>query len=110
MDARTKAVKAHRTRLKKRGMKRVEVSVPRAEAAVIRKAASVLREQSSEAARLRQILGFAAAKAGAENEAEAFAMAEPLSPEGEALWDAAMTQIERERRDFALNRARDPAL
>jgi hypothetical protein len=84
--------------------------VPRAEAAVIRKAASALREQSLEAAQLRRILGFAAAGAGGENAAELFAMAEPLSPEGEALWDAAMAQIERDRRDFTLNRPRDSAL
>ncbi len=110
MDARTKALKAHRTRLKKRGMKRVEVSVPRAEAAVIRKAASALREQSGEAARLRQILGFPASSAGAENAAELFAMTEPLSPEGEALWDAAMTRIERDRKDLTLSRSRDAPL
>ena len=110
MDARTKALKAHRLGLKKRGMKRVEVNVPKAEAAVIRKAASALREQGGEAARLRQILGFPAASAGVANAAELFAMTEPLSPEGEALWDAAMTQIERDRRDFTLNRPRDAGL
>jgi len=110
MDARTRALKSHRARQKKRGMKRVEVSVPRTEAVVIRKAASVLRKQSGEAARLRQILGFPATRAGAENGAEVFAMAEPLSPEGEALWDAAMEEIERDRRDSAFNRPRKLAL
>ena len=68
-------------------MKRLEVCVPAGEAAVIRRAASVLREQAGEAARLRQVLGFAAEPGGAANAIELFAMPEPLSPAGEALWD-----------------------
>ncbi|HYA04654.1 MAG TPA: hypothetical protein VEF90_02095 [Xanthobacteraceae bacterium] len=110
MDAKVKALKAHRARLKKRGIKRVEVSVPAREAAVIRKAAAVLREQAGEATRLRQILGFAPEAVRAANAAELFAMTPPLSRAGEALWDAAMEQIERDRKDFALNRPRKLAL
>lgn len=106
MDAKSKALKAHRARLKKRGMKRLEVSVPASEAAVIRRAASVLREQASEAARLRQVLGFARAPGRAANAVDLFAMPEPLSPAGEALWDDAMAQINRDRKDRTLNRAR----
>jgi len=110
MDAKAKALKVHRARLKKRGIKRVEVSVPVREAVVIRKAAAVLREQAGEAMRLRQILGFAPEAARAANAVELFAMAQPLSPAGEALWEAAMTRIERDRKDFALNRPRNPDL
>jgi len=110
MATRSKALNAHRARLKTRGMKRLEVSVPISEAAVIRKVAAVLREQAGEAARLRQILGFPPGGGGAENAVELFAMTEPLSPAGEALWQAAMAQIERDRKDSALNRPRDPAL
>jgi hypothetical protein len=33
-------------------------------------------------------------------------MKEPLSPEGEALWDEVMAQIERERKDPILNQPR----
>lgn len=110
MDAKVKALKAHRAGLKKRGIKRVEVSVPVCEAAVIRKAAAVLREQAGEATRLRQILGFAPEGGRAANAVELFAMAQKLSPAGEALWDAAMAQVERDRRDSTLNRARKLAL
>jgi hypothetical protein len=39
-----------------------------------------------------------------------FAMPEPLSVEGEALWDEAMAQVERERHDPALSRTRDVGL
>jgi hypothetical protein len=106
MDAKSKALKVHRARLKKRGLRRVEVSVPAHEAAVIRKAASVLREQASEAVQLRRVLGFAPEAAGTANAVELFAMAQPLSPAGEALWDAAMAQIERDRGDLKLNRPR----
>lgn len=42
----------------------------------------------------------------AESALEAFAMKEPLSPEGEALWDEVMAQIERERNDPVLNQPR----
>ncbi len=110
MDAKSKALKAHRARLKKRGMKRLEVCVPAAEAGVIRKAASVLREHSGEAMRLRQLLGFAAEPGRATSAADLFAMSEPLSPAGEALWDEAMAQIERDRKNSALNRPRKLSL
>lgn len=110
MDAKMKALKAHRARLKKRGLKRLEVSVPAGEAAVIRRAASALREQAGDAARLRQILGFAAEPGRAANAAEVFAMPEPLSAAGEALWDDAMAQIEDDRKDPALSGLRKSAL
>jgi len=106
MDAKSKALKSHRARLKKRGMKRLEVCVPAGEAAVIRRAACVLREQAGEAARLRQVLGFAAELGGAASAIDLFAMPEPLSPAGEVLWDDAMAQIERDRKDSTLNRPR----
>jgi hypothetical protein len=103
MDAKSKALKAHRARLKKRGMKRLEVSVPIRETAVIRKAAFVLREQSGEAARLRQLLGFPAKLGRTANAADMFAMPEPPSPVGESLWEDAIARIERDRKDPILN-------
>jgi nucleotidyltransferase/DNA polymerase involved in DNA repair len=106
MDAKSKSLKAHRARLKKRGMKRLEVSVPAGEAAVIRKAASALRERAAEAARLRQTLGFAPEPGRAANALDLFAMPEPLSAAGEALWADAMAQIENSRKDPALSRPR----
>lgn len=106
MDARTKALKTHRARLKRRGMKRLEVCVPVGEAAVIRKAASVLREQAEEAVRLRRHLGFEPEPGGALTALDIFAMPQPLSSKGEELWKDAMAQIERNRRNRALSRAR----
>lgn len=107
MDAKSKALRAHRLRLKKRGLARIEVYVPAREAAVIRRAAAVLREQASEAARLRQVLGLAP---GPANAADQFAMPETLSPAGEALWDDAMAQIERDRKDTRLSALRKSTL
>lgn len=106
MDAKSEALKVHRARLKKRGMKRLEVCVPASEAAVIRRAATVLRERTAEATRLRQVLGFSPQPGGGASAVELFAMPELLSPDGEALWDTAMIQIERERKDSTLNRPR----
>jgi hypothetical protein len=110
MDAKSKALKAHRARQKKRGIKRLEVSVPVRETAVIRRAASVLREQAGEAERLRQFLGFPAKPGRTANAADLFAMPERLSPVGEALWDDAIARIERDRKDPGLNRPRKSAL
>lgn len=107
MDAKAKALKAHRARLKRRGMKRLEVSVPAREAPAIRRAASILRGQSGEAARLRQILGFPGHPASA---LDLFAMTTPLSAAGEALWDEIMEQVRRDRKKRALNRPRKIAL
>lgn len=99
------ATKEYRERRRTRGLKRLEVQVPTTDVAVIRKVAAILREQPTEATRLRQHLGFAPRHA--QNALEIFAMPEPLSPEGEALWEEAMAQIERQRRDSTLSRLRD---
>ena len=109
MDAKSKALKAHRARQKKRGMKRLEVSVPVRETAVIRRAAAVLRERAGEAARLRQFLGFPATPGRAANAADLFAMPEPLSPVADALWEDAIARIARDRKDPGLNRPRKSA-
>jgi len=106
MDAKSKALKVHRARLKNRGMKRLEVCVPVGEAAVIRRAATVLREQTAEATRLRQLLGFSPQPGGGASAVDLFAMPEPSSPVDDALWDEAMAQIARDRKDSAINRLR----
>lgn len=107
MDARTRAVKSHRTRLRQRGFKRVEVQVPAAEVEVIRRAAAVLRDPTEEAARLRRHLGFESERGRALTAIDIFAMPEPLSAEGERLWEQAMKQVARDRKDRRLNRPRD---
>jgi hypothetical protein len=107
MDARTKAVQSHRMRQRRRGLRRVEVQVPAAEVDVIRKAAAVLRQPSEEAAQLRRHLGFESQLGPAHTALDIFAMAEPLSAEGEELWEQAMKQVGRDRKDRRLNRPRD---
>lgn len=110
MGASSKALKAHRERLKKRGMQRLEVSVPAREAPVLRRVAAILREQSAEAVRLRKALGLGREAAHSANSADLFAMTTPLSAAGEKLWDEAMTLVRRDRNDRALNRPRKTAL
>ena len=101
------AIKRYRERRRKRGLKRLEVQVPAGEAAVIRKAAAILRDQAEDAARLRDHLGFEPRPGGVQSAFDIFAMTPSLSPEGEALWDEAMAQVERDRRNPALHRPRD---
>lgn len=105
-SAQRRATKQYRERHRKRGLKRLEVQVPADEADVIRKAAAILRGQADEAMRLRAHLGFNAEARQALTALDAFAMKEPLSSQGEALWEDAMAQVERERKDSALNRPR----
>ncbi len=64
-NTRGKALAAHRNRLKKRGLARVEVQVPAEDAELIRRAARSLRGEADTAARLRvQLLGLLGARAG----------------------------------------------
>jgi hypothetical protein len=113
MDAQTKALKAHRKRLRARGMKRVEVVVPACDTALVRQVAAGLRDDDATARRFRAAIQGAASPAcrvdsGLPASAlDVFAMTEPLSAEGERLWNEIMEQIERERRDPVLNRPRD---
>jgi hypothetical protein len=106
-SAQRRATGPDRERRRKRGFKRVEVQVPARETAVIRKAAEILRDRPEEAARLRRHLGFESKSRRKANALNIFAMPEPLSPEGEVLWEEAMRQVERDRKDPALNRLRD---
>jgi hypothetical protein len=85
----------------------VEVQVPAAEAEVIRKAAAVLREPTARAAELRRHLGFEPADVPARTALDIFAMPKPLSAKGERLWEQAMKQVARGRKDRRLNRPRD---
>lgn len=105
--AQRRATKRYRERRRKRGLTRLEVQVPAGEVAVIRKAAAILRDREAEAAKLRAFLGFGAEPGRLSSALDIFAMQEELSPEGEALWNDAMAQIERERHDPNLNRMRD---
>lgn len=106
MDTRTIAVKAHRARMKKRGMKRVEVSVPASQAAALRRAASMLRGTANDVARLRQTLGFTAKREDIASAVDLFAMPEPWVDAVQSEWDRAMQQVERDRKNRKLNRPR----
>jgi hypothetical protein len=100
------ATKRYRERHRKLGFKRVEVLVPTDSVAAIRTAAAILRDGSGHAASLRRHLGSAAKPNDVQSAIDAFAMTEPLSERGQMLWDEAMAQVERDRRNPALNRAR----
>jgi hypothetical protein len=106
-SAQRRATKRYRERRRRSGLKRLEVQVPAQEAAVIRKAAAVLAGQPEDARRLRIHLGFDPEPSHPLTALDVFAMKEPLSPEGEALWDKVMRQIDRDRKDPMLGRPRD---
>jgi hypothetical protein len=106
-SAQRRATKRYRERHRKRGLKRLEVQVPADEADVIRKAAAILHGQAEEAMRLRAHLGFNAESRHALTALDAFAMKEPLSPQGEALWEDAMAQVGHDRKDPVLSRLQD---
>src|SRR5262245_23567419 len=105
--AQRRAIKRYRENRRKRGLKRLEVHVPATEVAVIRKAAAILRDRRPEAAKLRTLLGFDIQPGQPSSVLDIFAMTESLSPEGEALCNEAIAQIERESRDPSLTRTRD---
>jgi hypothetical protein len=106
-SAQRRATKRYRERRRWRGLKRLEVQVPAQDTAVIRKAAAILGGQAEEARRLRLHLGFDAEPSRPLTALDVFAMNEPLSPEGEALWEQAMRQIDGDRKDSVLGRPRD---
>jgi len=101
------ATKRYRERRRKRGLKRLEVQVPADEVQVIRRAAAILRDQADDAKRLRFLLGFSPELRHAKTALDAFSMPGPLSPDGEALWDDAMAQVQRDRTNPALGHLRD---
>jgi hypothetical protein len=105
-NAQQQATRRYRARRSKQGLKRIEVQVPSGEAVVIRKAAAVLRDRAAGATRLRRHLGFEPQPGRVRSAADIFAMAEPLTPEAEQLWDKAMAKIARERKSARLNRMR----
>ena len=108
--AQRRATRQYRERGRKSGLKRLEVQVPGDQVEVIRRAAAILRDRAEDAARLRAHLGFEPDAKEPANAFELFALDEPSSKDAEALWKAAMTQVERDRRNPALNRARDTDL
>jgi|SRR4051812_31369550 hypothetical protein len=103
MDARTKAVKNHRKRLRTRRMKRVEVTVREHDAALLRKFAAALRRNDKSAARLRASLLEEPSASQEPTVAEVMAALPDISsPE----FDPVFEEIERFRHDPIMMRVR----
>jgi hypothetical protein len=104
MDARTKALKTHRKRLRNNGLKRVEVTVPSRDAKVVREVAALLRAGGASARRLaasvREIGGVGKEPTIAE-------VMDSLPDISGPEFDAVFEEIERFRRDPVANKLRD---
>jgi hypothetical protein len=87
-------------------MKRVEVLVPVAAVEAIRTAAAILRDVSKMAVRSGRRSG-SDTLSGRQTAFDVFALTKPLSAKGQALWDDAMAQVARDRKNPVLNRARN---
>ena len=103
MDARTKALKAHRKRLRTRRMKRVEVTVRDRDAALVRQLAEALRGNGQNAERLRLRLHDAITEPRQPNLAEALHDSSIAGPE----FDEVFEEIERFRHHPTLIKVRD---
>jgi len=104
MDARTKAVKAHRKRLRTRKMKRVEVTVRDEDAALIQKLAKLLRRDNESARRARTTLRAAIEQKAGPTIAEAIGSLSDISgPE----FDEVFEEIERFRHHPIMMQVRD---
>jgi len=104
MDARTKAVKNHRKRLRTRGLKRVEVTVPARDADLVRDFASVLRNGGAGARLLASSVKQITGDKDRPTIAEVMAGAPDISgPEFDAVFD----EIELLRHDPVIQKVRD---
>lgn len=104
MDARNKALKTHRKRLRSSGLKRVEVTVPSRDAKLVREIAAVLRTDGPEARRLASSLRQITSEKNEPTVAQVMDAAPDISgPE----FDAVFEEIERLRRDPVMNKLRD---
>jgi len=107
MDARTKALKAHRKRMRVRQMKRVEVTVREQDAGLIRRLAAELRRDDQAAHRIRAALDGTAADDGGPTVADVMAALPDISgPE----FDKVFEEIEKFRHDPVMMRVRDVEL
>src|SRR5262245_50556971 len=106
-SAQRRATKRYRERRRKSGLKRPEAQAPAREAAAIRKAAAILRERPTSAIKPRAHPGIDTEPRRTRSALDACAMNEPLSSQGEAMWEEIMMRIERDRKDPVLNRLRD---
>jgi hypothetical protein len=104
MDARTKALKSHRKRLRSSGLKRVEVTVPSRDAKLVREVASVLRNGGATARRLASSVKQITRGEAEPTVAEVIeSMPDISGPEFDAIFE----EIERLRHDPIVNKVRD---
>ena len=104
MDARTKALKSHRARLRKRRMKRVEVTVREQDAGLVRDIAAALRRDDASARKLRTMTRQAVAENSEPSIAEVLDSLPDISgPEFDRVFD----EIERSRHDPVMMQIRD---
>jgi hypothetical protein len=105
MDARTKALKAHRKRLHTRGLKRVEVTVHVKNVPLLRDVAAKLRATTTDARRIRAALAPTKRK---KSKSLAEALYDPAVAGAE--FDEVFEEIERLRRDPEMMKTRDVEL
>jgi hypothetical protein len=104
MDARTKAVKTHRKRLRLRRMRRVEVTVREDDAPLIQSVAKALRGDDASAKRARAALRAATKESTGPTVAEAIRSLPDISgPE----FDQVFNEIERFRHHPMMLQVRD---
>jgi hypothetical protein len=103
MDARTKALRAHRKRLQARRMKRVEVTLREQDAALIRRLVADLRRNDANADRLRFVLRGTLAEHRGTRIAEALYDPVIAGPE----FDKVFEEIERFRHQPEMMKVRD---
>jgi hypothetical protein len=103
MDARTKAVKSHRKRMRSSGMKRVEVMVRAEYVPLVREVAAELRAGSANAKRIESALRRDRPKEPVRNLAEA--LYDPAIAGGS--FDEVFEELDRARRDPVMQMTRD---
>ena len=103
-SAQKKALKAHRTRLEKRGLRRVEVTVRSQDIGLLRDVVAALREDGERARRMRTALRDAAKQTAERTVAEVMSSGTNISgPEFDAIFE----EIERFRHDPVMMKVRD---
>jgi hypothetical protein len=102
-----KAVRIHRSRLRKQGMKRVEVVVRNPDAATVRDLATVLRRDDDAASTLRSMVRAAV---GPRTEPSVAEVISSLPDVSGSEFDDAFEEIERLRRHPIMQQTRDVEL
>jgi hypothetical protein len=103
MSTQSKALKAHRKRLRTKGLRRVELSVRAEQVALLRDVAARLREKPAEAKRIKSAIWPESGAARRKTLSETLYDPAIAGPEFDDVFD----EIERARRDPVVQRTRD---